>query len=95
MRAVENIAKRRILSVDLSVLAADGDFDHLADLPDVQSNIDFSLLPDQRLAGGRDVKFRSQTQIGAEERDTLWSWLAVACVACLLSEVTALKAFRT
>jgi len=47
------------------------------------------------LAGGRDVKFRSQTQVGAEERDTLWSWLAVACVACLLSEVTALKAFKT
>jgi hypothetical protein len=48
-----------------------------------------------RLAGGRDVRFHAQAQVGAEERDSLWSWLAVACVACLLSEVTALKLFKT
>ena len=49
----------------------------------------------ERLAGGRDVRFRSAAQVGAEQRDTLWSWLAVACVACLLSEVIALKLFKT
>jgi hypothetical protein len=60
---------------------------------------DLTVLPakifEDRLAGERDVKFRSQSQIGSEERDTLWSWLAVACVICLVGEVAALKAFKT
>jgi hypothetical protein len=60
---------------------------------------DLSALPakifEERLAGNRDVRFRSQLQVGAEERDTLWSWLAVGCVACLLAEVAALKTFKT
>jgi len=63
------------------------------------SESDLSALPakvfEERLAGGRDVRFRSTTQIGAEERDTLWSWLAVACVACLCSEAAALRFFKT
>jgi hypothetical protein len=60
---------------------------------------DLSPLParvfEERLAGNRDVRFRTQVQVGTEERDTLWSWLAVACVACLLGEIAALKAFKT
>jgi hypothetical protein len=60
---------------------------------------DLSSLPasvfEERLAGGRDVRFRSHAQVSAEEHDTLWSWLAVACAACLLSEVLALRLFRT
>jgi hypothetical protein len=68
-----------------------------ATIPEAES--DLSALPakvfEERLAGSRDLRFRSQVQVGAEERDTLWSWLAVACVACLLGEVAALKGFKT
>ena len=48
----------------------------------------------ERLAGGRPVHFRAAAGED-EERDTAWVWLAVACVACLLGEVLALKLFRT
>jgi hypothetical protein len=47
-----------------------------------------------RLAGGRTIHYRSAAS-AEEKRDTLWIWLAVACVACMLGEVVALKAFRT
>ena len=50
---------------------------------------------EERLAGGREVRFRSLTGSGAEEHDAVWSWLAVACVVCLLGEVAALKGFKT
>jgi hypothetical protein len=50
---------------------------------------------EERLAGGREVRFRSLTGLGAEEHDTVWSWLAVACVVCVLGELTALKGFKT
>jgi hypothetical protein len=55
--------------------------------------LDPSVLP-ERLGSGRVVSFHSVTG-GDEERDTLWSALAVACVVCLLGELLALKAFRT
>jgi hypothetical protein len=48
-----------------------------------------------RLSGGRDIQFRTATGGDAEERDTLWNWLAMACIACVVSEIIALKAFRT
>jgi hypothetical protein len=68
-----------------------------AAIPDVES--DLRSLPaevfQERLAGGRDVRFRSLASHGADERDSLWSWLAVACVACLAGEVLALKSFKT
>jgi hypothetical protein len=48
-----------------------------------------------RLTGGRDVHYRSAAPSGREERDTFWNWLAITCVACLLSEIAALKLFRT
>jgi hypothetical protein len=50
---------------------------------------------EERLAGGREVRFRSLTGLGAEEHDTVWSWLAVACVVCVLGELAALKGFKT
>jgi hypothetical protein len=49
----------------------------------------------ERLAGGRPVYFRSATSDDADEHDRLWVWLAVGCLACLLSEVVVLKLFRT
>ena len=48
----------------------------------------------ERLAGGRDVGYRSAGGEG-DRRDDLWKWLAAACVVCLLSEVGLLLAFRT
>jgi hypothetical protein len=50
---------------------------------------------EERMAGGRDVHFRSLSGLGADERDTVWSWLAVACVVCLVGEIAALKGFKT
>ena len=47
-----------------------------------------------RLAGGRDVKYRSALR-DEEPRDDLWSWLAVACVGCALTEVFGLKMFKS
>ncbi|HEX4147605.1 MAG TPA: hypothetical protein VHY20_01400, partial [Pirellulales bacterium] len=48
----------------------------------------------QRLAGGRDVRFRSISD-PPEEHDTLWVWLLVGCVACMLAEIVVLNSFRT
>jgi len=47
-----------------------------------------------RLAAGREVYYRSAA-VEEERRDDLWKWFAVACVACLLGELTSLMAFRT
>jgi hypothetical protein len=55
--------------------------------------IDSSVLT-QRLAGGRQVFFRSADNERGE-LDDRWTWFAGACVMCLLVEVLALKGFRT
>lgn len=47
-----------------------------------------------RLAGTRRVHVRQATG-ASEATDDWWTWLAVACVVCLLGEVVALKWFRT
>ncbi|MBI3861977.1 MAG: BatA domain-containing protein [Planctomycetia bacterium] len=47
-----------------------------------------------RLSGGRDVKFRSLRK-DEDPRDNLWSWLAVACLGCVLAEVLSLKVFKS
>jgi hypothetical protein len=47
-----------------------------------------------RLSGGRDVKFRAALR-EEEPRDELWSWLALACLGCMLVEVLSLKVFKT
>jgi hypothetical protein len=68
-----------------------------ATIPSAESDLralSASVFED-RLAGGRDVRFHSLTRAGADERDTLWSWLAVACVTCLLGEIAALRGFKT
>lgn len=57
-----------------------------------------TLPPDvfeQRMAGGREVRFRSAASAGRDEQDRLWIWLDVASIACLMGEVAALKVFRT
>jgi hypothetical protein len=51
-------------------------------------------LIQERMAGGRAVHYRVASA-DDEERDSLWSWLAVALIGCLLGEVLALKVFRT
>jgi hypothetical protein len=48
----------------------------------------------ERLARGRKVHYRAQSR-DDEEHDDLWSWLAVACIGCILGEFLALKAFRS
>lgn len=47
-----------------------------------------------RLSGGRDVKFRAALR-EEEPRDNLWSWLALACLGCVLGEVLSLKIFKS
>lgn len=48
-----------------------------------------------RLAGQRDIRFRAYSAGQTPERDRLWTWLAVACAACVLGEFVALRLFRT
>jgi hypothetical protein len=48
-----------------------------------------------RLSGGRKIDFHSASNDHSEAQDTLWIWLAVACVACLLLEIGTLAWFRT
>jgi len=55
--------------------------------------MDMSVLKD-RLAGGRSVLIED-AGASAPGRDTGWSWIAVACVSCMLTEIAALKFFRT
>jgi hypothetical protein len=47
-----------------------------------------------RLSGVRDVKYRSALR-DDEPRDDLWSWLAVACLSCVLVEVLGLRLFKS
>ncbi len=47
-----------------------------------------------RLAAGRSVHYRAAAS-GEHRQDTLWSWILVSCVACLLGELGALLAFRS
>lgn len=47
-----------------------------------------------RLAGGRAVTYRAATD-NDSQIDSLWTWLAVAAVVCMLVELTALRMFRT
>ena len=55
--------------------------------------LDASVMTD-RLAGGRDVRYRS-AQRDDEPRDDLWSWLAVGCLCCALTEILGLGLFRS
>jgi hypothetical protein len=46
-----------------------------------------------KLAGGRNLDFR-KAEAGSHAADDAWTWLAVACVGCLLSELVFLRLFR-
>jgi hypothetical protein len=46
---------------------------------------------EERLSGGREVHFQTASRSTAEEHDTWWTWLAVACVLFVLGEMAALK----
>ena len=48
-----------------------------------------------RLSGGRNIEFRSALNDRQQEQDTLWIWLSIACVGCLLLEIATLAWFRT
>ncbi len=48
----------------------------------------------ERLAGGRSVSFRSATGSEEDSTDTIWTWLAVGCMLCVVGELAALKLFR-
>ncbi len=50
-------------------------------------------LMTNRLAGGRDVKYRSALQ-DEDPRDDRWSMLAVICLLCVFAEFVGLKFFR-
>ncbi len=49
----------------------------------------------ERLAGGRDIRFRSVVNFTGDEQDVLWTYLAIACIGCLMGEIVALRLFRT
>lgn len=46
------------------------------------------------MAGGRNVQIRSAIG-GVKDQDDLWTWIGVACLALMLAELVALRAFRT
>lgn len=73
------------------------EFAIVAAIPATES--DLRTLPkdvfQDRLAGGRSLEFRSSGFGEREETDWLWTWLAIACVGCLLGEILSLKFFRT
>lgn len=48
-----------------------------------------------RLAGRRDVRFRTVVGASQNKQDTLWTWLAVACITCVMGEIVTLRMFRT
>ncbi len=66
------------------------------EIPPEESRLE-SLPPavlKDRLAAGHNVYYQSAAA-PEDRRDDAWTWLAVACVVCLLSELGVLLAFRT
>ncbi len=47
-----------------------------------------------RLAAGRTAAYHGTIDEG-QRRDDFWKWFAVACVVCILGEISALLVFRT
>jgi hypothetical protein len=71
-------------------------FAQAIEIPAEESELEY-LAPElirDRLAAGREVYYRSAAA-EEERRDDLWKWFAVACVVCLLGELTSLMVFRT
>ncbi len=65
-------------------------------IPAEESQLD--VLPPEvltsRLAAGRAVVYHGAADEG-QRRDDFWKWFAVACVVCVLGEISALLFFRT
>ena len=55
--------------------------------------LDAAILT-ERLAGGRRIEYRAAID-APSGTDTAWSWVAAACVVCMLAEFAALRAYRT
>lgn len=66
-------------------------------IPEEES--DLRSLPaevfEQRLAGQRRVHFHSWSPAGGQQQDSIWMWLVVACLFCVLGELAALRCFRS
>ncbi|MCE5268372.1 MAG: BatA and WFA domain-containing protein [Planctomycetaceae bacterium] len=65
-------------------------------IPPEESDLD-SLRPKDltdRLAAGRVAAYRGAADEG-QSRDDLWKWFAVACVVCIMGEISMLLGFRT
>jgi hypothetical protein len=71
-------------------------FAQAVEIPAEESQLEYlpAAVIRERLAVGRDVDFRSAAAED-DRRDELWKWFAVACVVCVLGELTTLIAFRT
>ncbi len=69
----------------------------VASIPDEESDLRSlsAEVFEGRLSGGRSLQYAEGTAAAAQEQDTLWVWLAAACVGCVLLELLTLKAFRT
>jgi hypothetical protein len=80
----------RVVKDDRTVFAV------AAAVPEQES--DLTPLPPsvfrRRLVGDRSVSYRDANRPD-DESDTLWAWLAAACVVCLAVEPILLRAFRT
>ena len=54
--------------------------------------LDAAILT-ERLSGGREIEYRSAAE-AQSATDTAWSWLAAACVTCMLAEIAVLRVSR-
>jgi hypothetical protein len=89
-RAPERPGVYRVCRDDVTVFA------QAMEIPAEESQLDY-LAPEvlrERLAAGREIYYRSAAA-EEERRDDLWKWFAVACVVCVLGELTSLIGFRT
>ncbi len=66
-------------------------------IPSAES--DLRMIPEnvfkERLSGGRQLTYQSESSLSNEEQDTLWVWLTAGCLFCILGELFTLKIFRT
>jgi hypothetical protein len=65
-------------------------------IPEEESELE-SIAPAllQGQTSGRQVQYRTAADQAASERDDRWSWLAAACVVCMLGEIVVLRVFKT
>ncbi len=65
-------------------------------IPPEESDLDLLRPKDLtgRLAAGRVAAYRGAADEG-QSRDDFWKWFAVACVVCIIGEISTLLGFRT